>query len=78
MEIIIEELKTLHNEFVVGPIDKASSHVALFCQGHYTQVTSMKYLEVTSMNKKLTNIYSTRKLQKNTTRASFIIASPKC
>ena len=33
-----EEIKTLHNKFIVVPIDKASGNVAFVLQRHYAQV----------------------------------------
>ena len=37
-KIVMEELKRLHNKFVVVAIGKASGNVAFVCQRHYAQV----------------------------------------
>ena len=45
----------------------------------YTPFLKFKFdFEVTDINKKLLNIYQTPKLNKNATKAKFIIVAPKC
>ena len=58
----------LHNEFVVGPIDKASGDVALFCQGHYTQNLINK-LGLNNVN----NITSTYNITSNSIKEYIIL-----
>ena len=53
-EIIIEELKRLHNKSVVVPIEKARGNIASVWQSHYTQVL-IKELDLNYVN----NINST-------------------
>ena len=67
---IIKDLQTLHNKFVIVPIDKASGNVAFICQRHYANVlikelglentdnTSPTYMKV---SKPINNIVSANK-----------------
>ena len=48
-EIITDELKLLHDKFVVVPIDKASGNDAFVCQKHYVQV-SISELRINNVN----------------------------
>ena len=53
----------------IGPVEKIVSDDTSFLKNKFS-------LKVDEINKKIPNIYWTRKLHKNLTKARFIIAAP--
>ena len=55
----------------IKPVDQILSDNTSFLKNKYK-------IEVSEINKKLSNVYWTPKLDKNPTNSTFIIALPKC